>query len=80
MTGCLFDMNKNEAIVRHIKTNEVYRYLGNNVFLNLRTQVQGNVPDDVAQKIFNINMPLTIALSENPNIEKLIYSLQLKIE
>lgn len=68
------------AIVRHKKTNSLYKYLGNNVYENIISGVKGEVPEDIAKNIFAINLDATILISEYPNIEKLIKSLELKIE
>lgn len=68
------------AIVRHIKTDVLYRYLGDNKFRNLITGVEGFVKDEVAQKIFRINLEATELINENPIIEEMIKSLGLKFD
>lgn len=64
-------------IVRNIKTNDFYKYIGENIFVNLRTGEQGFVPDEKAQRVFKINMDLTIMIAANPEIENLITKLKL---
>lgn len=68
----------NVAIVRNIQNDDLYHYLGNNLFKNIRTQKEGIVDDEMARKIFRINMEATVLISKNPNIEKLINKLGLK--
>lgn len=68
------------AIVRHIKNDILYRYLGNDKYRNLSTGNEGEVPPDVAKKIFVINLDATEICNEYPMVEKLIQSLNLKID
>lgn len=68
------------AIVRHKITNVIYRHLEGNKFRNIATNVEGEVPDEVAKKIFAINPDATHLCNEYPNIEKLIAALNLKVE
>lgn len=69
-----------KPIVRNKKTDVLYRYEGDNVFTNLATGVQGKVSDEAAQKTFAINLEATELINENPVLETLIRTLQLKIE
>lgn len=66
------------AIVRNVQTNDFYKYLGNNKYRNLRTLKEGIIEPDIAKKVFNINMEMTILISNNPCIEKMINVLSLK--
>lgn len=68
------------AIVRNIQNNNFYRYLGNNKFLNLITQEEGEVNDEVARKVFKVNAEATILLHEFPMIEELIEKLKLTFD
>lgn len=68
------------VIVRHKKTNLLYSTEDGIKYKNLITDVEGEVPNDVAQKIFAINLDATELLNNNPNIEALIKKMQLKIE
>lgn len=68
------------AVVRNIQNNDLYVYEGNDVYRNMRTQVRGNVPPEVAEKIFKINVEVTGMWSKYPLIEDLIHKLNLKIE
>jgi hypothetical protein len=68
------------AIVRNIQNNDVYRYLGNNIFKNLRTGNEGEVSDEVAKKVFKINLEATELINENPILEEMIKALNLKFD
>ncbi len=68
------------AIVRNIQNNHLYRYLGGNRYRNIMTGVEGEIGEDVAQKIFKINLELTEVCENFPNIEKLIHTLKLKMD
>lgn len=70
----------NIAIVRHKKTNDLYYFLGGNKFRNIRSGVEGEVPDDVAQRSFAINLEATVLINEYPMLEDLIRSLNLKMD
>jgi hypothetical protein len=63
------------AIVRNIKTNDLYRYLGEDKYKNIRTGVEGVVPPEKAQESFKINLDATVILNEYPQIENLINTL-----
>ena len=68
------------AIVRNIQTNVPYRYLGQNIYRNLCTGVEGEIKEELAQKIFKINLEATAICEEYPLVEQLIKSLNLKLE
>ncbi len=68
------------AIVRNIQNNNLYRYLGGNKYRNIATGFEGEISEEVAQRIFKINLELTELCQEFPNIEKMIYKLKLKID
>lgn len=68
------------AIVRNIKTNVLYEYLGDNKFQNLCTGVTGSVTDEAAQKTFVINMEATQMINDYPIVKDLISRLHLKID
>lgn len=68
------------AIVRNIQNNTFYRYLGDNRYRNLITGVEGEISEELARKIFKINVEMTALCEEFPNIEKLIKALQLKAD
>ena len=68
------------AIVRNKKTNFLYKYIVDNIFENIATGIIGKVSDEAAQKTFVINLDATELINEHPVIEKLIRTLNLKIE
>jgi len=68
------------AIVRHIKNNDLYRYLGENKFRNLRTGNEGIIPDEIAKETLRINTDATIILNEYPEVEKMIKQLKLRFD
>lgn len=74
------EINNGIAIVRHIKTNKLYRYLGNDEYINLFTGKSGKVKPEDAQKMFIINLEMTQLISEYPMIEEMITRLKLIID
>ena len=68
------------VVCRNINSNDPYLYLSDNKWRNLRTGVEGEIPDETAQKVFKINLELTHFLAENPLVEDLIKCLNLKID
>jgi len=68
------------AIVRNIQNNTFYRYLGDNRYRNLITGVEGEITEELARKLFKINVEMTALCEDFPDIEKLIQSLQLKAD
>lgn len=68
------------AIVRKISNDVPYRYLGNNRYRNLITGVEGEVPEELANKVFKINLDATYFCENYPIVELLIRKLGLKIE
>ena len=68
------------AIVRNIQNNQLYQYLGGNKYKNLITGVEGEVPDDMAKKIFKINLQATKIIRDFPIVQTLIYELGLTID
>jgi hypothetical protein len=68
------------AIVRNIQNDDLYRYHGNNEFTNLRTGKRGVIDNDLAKKVFKINLEATELIEENPIIEEMIKRLNLKFD
>ena len=68
------------AICRNIQNNDLYRYLGNDEYKNLRTGNTGKIDPEMAKKVFKINLEATEIINENPIVEDLIKSLNLKFE
>mgnify|MGYP001613682923 FL=1 len=68
------------AICRNIQNNDLYRYLGNDEYKNLRTGNTGKIDPETAKKVLKINIEATEMINENPIVEDLIKSLNLKFE
>ena len=68
------------AVVRNIQNNQLYRYIGNDIYRNIITGKEGKVDEEIARKIFRINLDATVICEEYPLVEKLIQSLNLKID
>lgn len=77
MTTILIQDFNMAAIVRNIKTNDFYEYVGENKYVNLRTGESGIVPEYKAQRVFKINVDLSQMISDNPEIKNLITKLKL---
>lgn len=65
------------AVVRHINTNRLYKYHGNDEYTNLFTGVRGRIPPEQAQRMFKINLEFTEILNQYPLILELITKLKL---
>jgi hypothetical protein len=68
------------AIVRNIQNNQLYQYLGGNKYKNLITGIEGEVSDDMAKKIFKINLQATKIIHDFPVVRTLISELGLTID
>lgn len=68
------------AILRNIQNNNLYKYLGENKYRNLLTGVEGEISEEVARKIFKINVEMTVLCAEYPIIEETIKALQLRMD
>ena len=68
------------GIVRNIQNNDLYRYLGNDEYMNLRTGGTGKIEPDMAQKTLKVNLEATELCNEYPLIEELIFALKLKFD
>lgn len=67
-------------IVRNKTTSDLYEYVGENVFRNLRTGQSGKVTDEAAQKTFVFNIEASNILNEYPLVFEMIEKLNLKHE
>ena len=67
------------AVVRNVQNNQLYKYVGGTTYINVITGRSGEVPDDVAKRIFKINLGATGILNKYPNVEELINRLELII-
>ncbi len=69
-----------KIIVRHKTTNALYSTLDGKIYKNLVSEVEGNVAEEIAQKIFAISLDATALINEYPVLETLIKKINLKIE
>lgn len=69
-----------KGIVRNINNNDLYEYLGEDKYKNLRTKQQGVVELGKAREVFKINVEATMIIGEFPNVAELINKLNLKID
>lgn len=65
------------AIVRNIQNNMIYRYVGNDTYVNIVTGKSGEVSPDLARSIFKISLELTEILNQYPLVEEMITKLRL---
>ena len=65
------------AVVRNIQNNQLYKYVGGTTYVNVITGKSGEVPNDVAKRIFKINLSATDILNKYPNVGLLIEKLEL---
>lgn len=74
-------MQKKEGVIcRNIQNNDLYLYVEDNRWRNLRTSTEGNVPPETAEKLFRINLEATYFYNECDSFEELIKGLNLKID
>lgn len=66
------------AVLRNIQNGCLYRFLGNDLYENLKTKQRGKISPDIAKEIFVVNLELGEMIKGNPNIEYLIETLKLK--
>lgn len=62
----------NYPVVRHIKTDTLYFYKGENIYKNILTGVEGVVSEDKARFVFLIDLNATELLNKYPNIIELM--------
>lgn len=58
----------------------MYEYLGENKFRNIRTGVEGIVPDEKAREIFKFNVEASMIFHEYPIVKELIRKLNMQID
>jgi hypothetical protein len=68
------------VICRNIQNNDLYLYISDDRWRNLRTNAEGNVPSETAQKLFLLNVEATYFYNENNLFAELINKLNLKID
>jgi hypothetical protein len=70
----------NYAVVRNVKTNDLYVAHGENYYTNLRTGVKGLIKEETAKKVFVINLEATQLFSDYPLLEDLVRMLGMVAE
>lgn len=68
------------AILRLKKNDDLYRDLGNDKYLNLRTKVEWDIPPEKMNEIFVIDYNATMMINKYPHLEEFIFALKLKLE
>lgn len=68
------------AILRNIQNDFLYRHIEGDIYKNIATGVQAEIPPDIATKFLRLNVEATMMLNKYPNLEVLINKLKLKIE
>jgi hypothetical protein len=71
---------ENFAILRNIKTDDLYEAHGNDKYTNIRTGATGVIAPDLAKKLFAINLEATGLIGRYPLIKDFISKLQLKVD
>ena len=72
-------MHHFKPYLRHKKNNDIYKHIDGDKYLNVRTNVEWDIPTNIASEIFIINTSATEILNEYPLVNELINRLQLKI-
>ena len=68
------------AILRNLQTNDLYRHIEGNKFKNLRTGLEGEIPEELTNKVLVIDYNSTMMINKYPIIETIIEKLGLKYE
>lgn len=71
---------ENFAIVRNVQNNDLYEAHGNNKYTNLRTGASGEISEEIAKKVFAINLAATALIHKYPLIKIFIQKCQLKVD
>ena len=69
-----------KPICRNIQNNDLYEYVGENDFINLRTKKAGSVCDEQAKKVLKINIEASTLINKYPIVKELISRLNLKYD
>lgn len=68
------------TILRNIQNNQLYGHVGGNKYVNLVTGTEGEVSEELAKKIFKINLQATKIVRDFPEVQTLISKLGLTID
>lgn len=68
------------VVLRNIQNNQLYAHMGDNRYVNLITGIEGEVSEDMAKKVFKINLQATKMMHDFPSIQNLVSKLGLTID
>ena len=68
------------AVLKNVQNLDLYRHIKDNTFKNLRTGVEGEIPEELTNKILTIDFNSTMLFNKYPLLEELVFKLKLKIE
>ena len=68
------------AVLKNVQNLDLYRHIKDNTFKNLRTGVEGEIPEELTNKILTIDFNATMLFNKYPLLEELVFKLKLKIE
>lgn len=68
------------VVLRNVQNNQLYAHMGDNRYVNLITGIEGEVPEDMAKKVFKINLQATKMMHDFPSIQTLVSKLGLTID
>lgn len=69
-----------KAYLRHKKNNDLYCHIEGEKYLNVRTNKEWDIPDEIESDIFILNTSATLIINEYPLVGEFIHRLGLKIE
>ena len=68
------------AVLKNVQNLDLYRHIKDNTFKNLRTGAEGEIPEELTNKILTIDFNATMLFNKYPLLEELVFKLKLKIE
>ena len=71
---------KDTAVLINSKTQDLYRHIKGNIFKNLSTGVEGEILEELANKILVIDYKASMMFNKYPLLEELVFKLKLKLE
>jgi len=69
-----------KPIVRNVKNNCLYEFVGGTKFRNLITGIEGEVSEEKAKEVFKISLDASQLINEYPLVKDLISKLNLKMD
>lgn len=68
------------AVLKNVQNSDLYRHIKDNTFKNLRTNIEGEIPAELTNKILRIDFNATMLFNKYPLLEELVFKLKLKID